>query len=96
MAEYLAGPKMLPLDSILDVSDFALKGVESEVLVNIPSFFSLPIVDLKSFLPVTFAKDGFKIITFGDLHFGGIIPNGDLIEKLCEAGKKTRFFDCPK
>ena len=65
------------------------------VLANAPVVFSAPIEDLKTLLPTAFNKDGQKATEFGDLSFGGIIPNSDLIEKACQMDKEHQNIECP-
>lgn len=70
----LAGPSMLTIGKDED-------GRAIEILVNLRAWENSSFQGLQSLLPVSFNKDG-KINDVADKTFKGLIPNGDLIEKL--------------
>jgi len=74
MLEYVTGPKehLLGVDS---------HGDEVFVLVDLTKVLNTPPQDLKDLLPTQFNRHGDPIV-FGDPTFGGLFPNGDILEKL--------------
>lgn len=81
---------------------------EYTVIVDWTALLAKPVKDLKDLLPTEFSQEGerIKAKSFPDHTFGGMVPNKDLVIKLCriwhamepdhqeEGSKQSEAFDC--
>ena len=84
--DILSGPFAAP---------FGKRRQERTVLLDGTVVFYKPIADLKALFPTEFDASGKLAKTFPDVHFGGIVPNGDLLSTYCSMSKETKNVDFP-